>query len=50
MTGASFGGCTVNIVKNEKIDNFIQKAGAEYKEIIGYAADFYVVETGEGSW
>ena len=48
MTGAGFGGCTVNIVKNEAIDNFIEKVGAEYKETIGYAADFFVVEIGEG--
>lgn len=48
MTGAGFGGCTVSIVKNERIDNFIEKVGAAYKEKIGYAADFYVVEIGDG--
>lgn len=48
MTGAGFGGCTVSIVKNESIDNFIEKVGAAYKEKIGYAADFYVVEIGDG--
>lgn len=49
MTGAGFGGCTVSIVKNEAIDTFIEQVGAEYLEAIGYAADFYVVEVGEGS-
>ena len=48
MTGAGFGGCTVSIVKEEAIDNFIEKVGAAYKEKIGYAADFYVVEIGDG--
>ncbi|MDE6642077.1 MAG: galactokinase [Acetatifactor sp.] len=48
MTGAGFGGCTVSIVKDEAIDNFIEKVGAAYKEKIGYAADFYVVEIGDG--
>lgn len=48
MTGAGFGGCTVSIVKTESIDNFIEKVGAAYKEKIGYAADFYVVEIGDG--
>lgn len=48
MTGAGFGGCTVSIVKDEAIDNFIEKVGAAYKEKIGYNADFYVVEAGDG--
>ena len=48
MTGAGFGGCTVSIVKDECVDSFIEKVGAEYIEKIGYAADFYVVEIGDG--
>ena len=48
MTGAGFGGCTVSIVKDEAINTFIEKVGAAYKEKIGYAADFYVVELGDG--
>ena len=48
ITGGGFGGCTVSIVKTEDIDNFIAKVGAAYKEKIGYAADFYVVEIGDG--
>ena len=48
MTGAGFGGCTVSIVKADAIDSFIEKVGKAYKEKIGYAADFYVVEIGDG--
>ncbi len=48
MTGAGFGGCTVSIVKDEAIDTFIETVGAAYKEKIGYAAGFYVVEIGDG--
>ena len=48
MTGAGFGGCTVSIVKDEAIDTFIEQVGAAYLEKIGYAADFYVVEVGDG--
>ncbi len=48
MTGAGFGGCTVSIVKNEAIDNFIDSVGSAYQNKIGYAADFYVVEIGGG--
>ena len=48
MTGAGFGGCTVSIVKDEAIDTFIENVGKAYLEKIGYAADFYVVEIGDG--
>lgn len=48
MTGAGFGGCTVSIVRDEAIDTFIEKVGSAYKQKIGYAADFYVVEIGDG--
>lgn len=48
MTGAGFGGCTVSIVKDEAIDSFIEQVGKAYEAKIGYAADFYVVEIGDG--
>ena len=48
MTGAGFGGCTVNLVKEDCVDSFIREVGAAYEEKIGYAADFYVVDVGSG--
>ena len=48
MTGAGFGGCTVSIVEDGAIENFKKNVGEAYKEKIGYAADFYVVEIGDG--
>ena len=48
MTGAGFGGCTVSIVKDEAIETFKKQVGEAYLTKIGYAADFYVVEIGDG--
>ncbi|MGB6127685.1 MAG: galactokinase [Psychrilyobacter sp.] len=49
MTGAGFGGCTVNIVKNKNIDSFIKNIGEKYKDEIGLTADFYVASIGDGA-
>ena len=48
MTGAGFGGCAVSIVKSDKVDDFIKNVGKSYKDKIGYEADFYAVEIGDG--
>lgn len=48
MTGAGFGGCSVSIVKEEAVEEFIAQVGAAYRDKIGYAADFYVVDSGGG--
>ncbi|MBD5558997.1 MAG: galactokinase [Clostridia bacterium] len=48
MTGAGFGGCTVNIVREQDIPAFIENVGSKYLDTIGYAADFFTVNTGEG--
>lgn len=49
MTGAGFGGCTVNIVEDKYVEDFIENVGRSYKAEIGYAADFYVVDIGSGA-
>ena len=48
MTGAGFGGSTVNLVANKAIDEFIEKVGKAYKERIGYEASFYISDIGDG--
>ena len=49
ITGGGFGGCTVSIVENDAVDNFICSIGASYKEKVGHEAEFYTVDIGEGA-
>lgn len=49
MTGAGFGGCTVSIVKDECIDNFIATVGKNYKSKICYDASFYIAYAANGT-
>lgn len=48
MTGAGFGGCTVSIVRADRVEEFIRSVGEVYINRIGYKADFYVVDAGSG--
>ncbi|HEY5585494.1 MAG TPA: galactokinase [Ruminiclostridium sp.] len=49
MTGAGFGGCTVNIVPEDKVALFIEQVGKNYKERIGLTPEFYVSEISDGA-
>ena len=49
MTGGGFGGCTVSLVKDEAIDNFIDKVGAAYEAKTGLKPQFYIAEIGDGA-
>ena len=48
MTGAGFGGCTVSIVREDAVDEFIEKVGKGYSDRIGLTPSFYVSEVGDG--
>lgn len=49
MTGAGFGGCTVSLVRSDKVDEFIAEVSAKYKEEIGYEALFYKTSVENGA-
>lgn len=49
MTGAGFGGCTVNIVSEDKIGDFIQNVGNAYTKETELIADFYIVSPSDGA-
>ncbi|MBQ3759660.1 MAG: galactokinase, partial [Synergistaceae bacterium] len=49
MTGGGFGGCTVSIVENDKVDAFIENVGAEYERLTGRKASFYQTGITDGA-
>ncbi len=49
ITGGGFGGCTVNIVENDAIDNFKNVISRGYKEKTGIDAEIYVAQIGDGA-
>ena len=48
MTGAGFGGCTVSIVADGAVEEFINKVGEKYKKATGITPEFYVSDIGDG--
>lgn len=49
MTGGGFGGCAIAIVKNDSVDNFMNKVGTLYKRKVGYSPEFYITGIGHGT-
>ncbi|MFH1070143.1 MAG: galactokinase [Candidatus Glassbacteria bacterium] len=52
MTGAGFGGCTINLVARNRIEEFQQKVGSLYKSTTGLTPKFIITEPEDGvrSW
>lgn len=49
MTGAGFGGCTVTLVEENQVDNYIEKVSQLYTSKVNLEATFYIADVGEGA-
>jgi galactokinase len=49
MTGAGFGGCTVNVVRKDQVDRFIAWTGEQYLAKTGITPEFYPCAAGDGA-
>ncbi len=49
VMGGGFGGCTINLVKDELYDAFIEKAKALFKDKFGYEPKVYDVVISDGA-
>ena len=49
MTGGGFGGCTVNLVLREGLEEFCEKVSIEYQKEAGITPSSYVVTAADGA-
>jgi galactokinase len=49
MTGGGFGGCTVNLVRRDKIDEFQRRVATGYEEVTGLKPEIYVCKAVNGA-
>jgi len=49
MTGAGFGGCTVNLVKDEAVEGFVSAVGSGYEKKTGRKPEIYVFAASDGA-
>lgn len=52
LTGGGFGGCTVNLVASDQVDNFARSLGPEYERRTGLHPEIYICQAsgGAGVW
>ena len=48
ITGGGFGGCTVSLVNEDNVQEFIEKLASVYRAKVGLNAEFYVADIGDG--
>jgi galactokinase len=49
LMGGGFGGCTINLVKENAIENFIDETGKAYQQQFDIISETYTVETSNGT-
>ena len=49
MMGGGFGGCTINIIEEEKIDSLTRALKPAYNQAMHLDLDIYIAKTGEGA-
>jgi UDPglucose--hexose-1-phosphate uridylyltransferase len=49
MTGAGFGGCTISLVRSDRVNDFIRYVGPRYKRQTGLEPRFYPSGIGAGA-
>jgi galactokinase len=49
MTGAGFGGCTVNLVRADAADAFARAVGEGYEKALGLKSESYVCQASDGA-
>jgi galactokinase len=49
MTGGGFGGCTINIVREDAIESLVADVSKQYKEVMGQELTPYIVQPANGS-
>jgi galactokinase len=49
MTGGGFGGCTVNLVRSDAVEDFRSRISAEYKKKTGKNCEIYICTAAHGA-
>jgi galactokinase len=49
MMGGGFGGCTINLIRNEAVDSFVATTKAAYHKAFGIDMEAYIVHVKEGT-
>ena len=49
MMGGGFGGCTLNLVKENKIERLVNEVGEKYLSQTGLSCSYYIVSAGGGT-
>ena len=49
VMGGGFGGCTINLVKNDKVESFVKNASEAYEKTFGFKPKVYDVVVKDGA-